>query len=105
MKKDHIELSLEVLQAIENLRNFLYANVYNHPLITNEMNKTKNILFELYHFLEKNMDIVNKQLNEANYISDIDEKRALVDFLALMTDNEAMKLYYKYFIPKSFYWS
>jgi dGTPase len=100
---DHVVMDKEVLNAVEKLRDFLHAHVYKHPVIQNEMEKAKNILYELYYFLKKNMDIVHQMLNLVNYTSDEDEKRALVDFVALMTDTEAIKLYYKHFIPKSFY--
>ena len=102
MDKGHISMSKEVLDVTENLRDFLFDNVYKNPVITIEMDKAKNILHELYRFLIKNMEIVHEKLNKANYNTDEDEKRSLVDFLALMTDNEAINLYYKYFIPKSF---
>jgi len=101
--KDIIKMSDEVLDATEDLRDFLFENVYKHPIILSEMDKAKNILSELYFFLMKNMKIVNDAFSEVDYKKDEDEKRALVDFIALITDNEAMKLYYKYFIPKSFY--
>jgi dGTPase len=103
MDREHIGISTEILETVENLRDFLFNNVYRHPVILGEMNKAKNILSELYHFLYKHMDIVYKMLNMVNYTSDEDEKRALVDFLALMTDTEAIKLYYQYFMPRSFY--
>ncbi len=103
MNERHICLSKEVLQVTENFRDFLYTNVYKHPVIISEMDKAKNILYELYHFLMKNMNIVYQMLNLFHYTSDEDEKRALVDYIALMTDNEAVNLFYKYFIPKSFY--
>lgn len=98
-----IKMSDEILSATEDLRDFLFENVYKNPVILSEMDKAKNILSELYFFLIKNIKIVYDFFNEVDYRSDEDEKRALVDFIALMTDNEAMKLYYKYFIPKSFY--
>ena len=99
----HIKMSKEVLNATEVLRDFLFDNVYHHPTLMGEMDKAKNILLELYRFFIKNMDIVRKLLDTVNYIPDEDEKRAVVDFLALMTDTEAVRLYYRYFIPKSFY--
>lgn len=102
MDKRHISMSKEVLDVTENLRDFLFDNVYKNPVITIEMDKAKNILHELYRFLIKNMVIVHEKLNKANYNPDGDEKRSLVDFLALMTDNEAINLFYIYFIPKSF---
>ena len=101
--KQHILLSDAILKTTEELRAFLFSNVYKNPLITNEMDKAKNILNELYHFLERNINLVYDQLNRLNYQNDRDEKRALVDFISSMTDNEAISLYYKYFIPKSFY--
>ncbi len=103
MDKKHIFMSENILKVTENFRDFLYDNVYKHPSITNEMDKAKNILYELFKFLSKNMNIVYSKLNAANYIHDKDDKMALVDFLALMTDTEAVNLFFKYFIPKSFY--
>lgn len=105
MDKDHIQMSNEILNVTELLRDFLYDAVYRHPALIKEMDKAKNILGELFHFLEKNMYIVYEMLGLVNMDPDENEKRALVDFIALMTDTEAMKLYYKYFIPKSFYWN
>lgn len=102
--KDHITISNEILLAVEELRDFLFKYVYKHQVIMTEMDKAKNILHELYQFLLKNMNIVHNLMNIFNYTPDEDEKRTLVDFLALMTDTEAIKLYYKYFIPKTFYW-
>lgn len=103
--QNHIKMSDEILRTTENLRDFLYKSVYRHPVILKEMEKAKNILAELYYFLQKNMNIVYEMLGSANINPDENEKRALVDFLALMTDTEAIRLYYKYFIPKSFYWN
>ena len=100
--KKHICMSERILEKTESLRNFLFANVYKHPQIMIEMDRAKNILAELFNFLKKNINIVYDQLSNAKYYADPDELRALVDFIALMTDNEVMKLYFKHFIPKSF---
>lgn len=100
----HIRMSPPVLKATEDLRDFLFDNVYRHPVIAGEMDRAKNILRELYRFLRKRPELVKRMLNLANYTSDEDEKRAVVDFLALMTDTEAMKLYSTYFLPKSYFW-
>jgi dGTPase len=96
-------MSRDILKCTENFRDFLFDNVYKHPSITGEMDKAKNILYELYRFLSKNMDIIYNKLNTASYIKDTDDRVAIVDFLALMTDTEAINLFFKYFIPKSFY--
>ncbi len=100
--KNHIYMSKEILEVTENLRDFLFNNVYKHPSLIQEMDKAKKILHELYYYLSNNMEIVYEKLNQANCNPDEDEKRSLVDFLALMTDTEAINLFYKYFVPKSF---
>lgn len=101
--KDHISMSSEIITTTEDLRAFLFSNVYKHPVITSEIDKAKNILHELYKLFKLKMNIVYEKLNLMNYLADKDETRALVDFIASMTDNEAINLYYRYFIPKSFY--
>ena len=80
MDKRHISMSKEVLDVTENLRDFLFDNVYKNPVITIEMDKAKNILHELYRFLIKNMVIVHEKLNKANYNPDGDKKDRLLIF-------------------------
>jgi dGTPase len=98
-----IKISHEKMKLMNTLRSFLFDNVYRHPYIQSEMDKASNILLELYYFLKKNIHIVFDRFSRINYKPDEDENRCIVDFIALMTDNEAINLYYKYFIPKPFY--
>lgn len=100
---DKILMSEPILEAVESLRSYLFDHVYRHPQVNVEMDKAKNLLAELFHYLNGHMEVVYKGLNRLDYSTDEDEKRTLVDFVALITDTEAVKLYYQYFIPKTFF--
>ena len=100
--KEHITMSPEVLSATQEMRSFLFDNVYSLPQIETEMEKAKHILFELFGLLTKNFEMVYEFMPLMRY-TDGDEKRIVVDCIALMTDYEAMRFFYKNYIPKTFF--
>jgi dGTPase len=100
--RKHIVMSDDIHNGTKNLRNFLFNRVYKHPIIENEMKKAKKILYELFELFTKDMDII---YNEIPFFKEREEdkKRNVVDYLALMTDYEAIRLFYRFYIPKSFF--
>ena len=104
VERPHISMSSEVLTETQKLRDFLFENVYHHPKLEEESVKAKNILTELYVFLSKNIKIVYNKMGLKKQIWETEsENRWITDFLALMTDNEAMKMYIEVYIPRSFF--
>ena len=100
--KEHISMSEDILRETKKLRNFLFEQVYQHPRIEKEMIKAKKILLELFELFTKDIDIIYEAMPFFRKKDD-DKKRIVVDYIALMTDYEAMRLYYRYYIPKSFF--
>ncbi|OHD53917.1 MAG: deoxyguanosinetriphosphate triphosphohydrolase [Spirochaetes bacterium GWF1_51_8] len=102
--KEHISMSPEVLSATQEMRNFLFDNVYSLPQIETEMEKAKHILFELYHLLMKNIGLAFEFMPILKNVEG-EDKRIAVDCIALMTDYEAMRFFYRHYVPKTFFLS
>jgi dGTPase len=93
---DRIAMSEEIEQAVSQLRDFLYENVYFSPVSRDELDKTEKILTDLYKYILKHPDEFIKPYPEGDSL----EKRA-GDIIAGMTDRYALRLYRQFFFPKS----
>lgn len=92
-----LTMTPEIINAITELRAFLYKNVYETSRVHNDFTKAIKILRELYdHFLE---DDSNWE-KVIDYPADTPRQRMVCDFIAGMTDRYAMNLYAKVFLPK-----
>ncbi len=86
----------DVRDATEELRAFLFANVYEDKKTHGEFVKAIKILKEIYdYFLDENVSIpgIYGRLGQ-------DRARAVCDFISGMTDRYALKLYQDLFIPR-----
>lgn len=94
--EDSIDLVANVKEALNALRDYLYANLYPGEAINQEISKAKRILRGLYEYLNE---------NPLGYIADYPEgatlERKIVDRLAGMTDQYALETYQKLFFPES----
>ena len=85
-----IGITPEIWQAMNELRTFMYKNVYPCPAIDTEVAKAKKLLRELYlHFMQQ----------AAGAPSEEDAARRTVDLIAGMTDQYALRLYEQLFFP------
>ncbi len=101
VNKPHIYMSDKILKETEKLRSFLFNNVYVHPKIETQAVKSAKLLRDLYFYFLKNPDIPLKTLKKVEPMNTpID--RLTIDFLASLTDLEAIGLYKKIFEPKIF---
>jgi dGTPase len=93
---EKIVMSPAIMDAVTELRDFLYERVYFNPHSRGELEKTGKILSDLYHhFLAKPADYIKPYPAE-----DPLEKR-VGDFIAGMTDRYALRLYERFFMPLS----
>ncbi|MGC2423664.1 MAG: deoxyguanosinetriphosphate triphosphohydrolase [Nitrospirota bacterium] len=93
---DEIRMGDSVREATEELRSFLFANVYENKKTYGEFLKATKILTEIFnYFLDENITLPGSygKLNS-------DRARAVCDFVAGMTDRYALKLYQDLFIPR-----
>jgi dGTPase len=88
-----ISMSPEVEQALEELRRYMFENMYLIPAVRGEFEKAQRILTALFEYVvahpEEHLEMERGEPVE----------RLAVDFIAGMTDRYAMNLYAKLFLP------
>lgn len=106
LNKNYIKLSKKVFNALKELIDFNYKNIYvkaNTPSELNEYKTKFNKLFDLYleHVTQDKTteDIYTLYLNDmdSSYIINNTPERIVIDYLAGMTDNFFNYQYQKYF--------
>jgi len=93
---EKIAMSKEILEAVMELRDFLYDQVYFNPQSMVEIEKARKILTDLYQYLLENPGEYVKSYPQGDSL----EKR-VGDFIAGMSDRYALGLYEKLFFPLS----
>ena len=95
----------KMLQAISDLRMFLYENVYRYYRVHNEFEKAQRIIRDLYsYFMENGLGRFDgsdwQSLGKNSWDDEQQAHRRVCDFIAGMTDRYAMRIYEQIFLPK-----
>jgi dGTPase len=89
-----IMMTPEVLGALEELRTYMFQNMYLIPAVRGEFEKAQNMLTAIFEHVvahpEPFLDTASEEPVE----------RLAIDFIAGMTDRYAMNLYAALFLPK-----
>ena len=96
--KPFIKMSDEVGKATNDLRAFLFENVYLNPIAKSEDAKAQELLVKLFEYYVK-----NPQKMPELYYKHIEEEgveRCVCDFVSGMTDRYAIDTYNELFVPK-----
>jgi dGTPase len=93
-------MSEEIESSFSQLREFLYDNIYHSPTAKQVEEKARNLVEQLYHYLNNHFDIVPRQFIDTMERLELTKERTICDYIAGMTDNYAIKMYEKYFIPQ-----
>ncbi len=92
-----LRMSDDLSEATYALRDFLYARVYESPVIIREFRKAQKILKDLYaYYLEHTGEITGDIPAEKK----LNRNRMVCDFIAGMTDSFALMTYEKLFLPQ-----
>ena len=109
LNKNYIKLSKRVFNALNDLIEFNYKNIYKKANTNDDLEKYKlmfNKLFDLYynHIINKqsDQDIYILYINEMDpsYTKNTSPARIVIDYIAGMTDNFFNEQYKKYFKSK-----
>jgi len=92
-----IQMSREVREAMDGLRSYLFANVYIGSEAKREEEKAKGVIRQLYRYLTANPNCLPGERQMSANTEGPD--RAVVDYIAGMTDRYALKVYQKLFLP------
>jgi len=96
-----IYMSSEVINAIDELRSFLFKNVYEQDRVVSDFNKISVVCSSLYKFFCNDTDKLMKQMG-INELYD-DASKVACDYLSGMTDNYILNCYKNIFLPRG--WS
>ena len=99
--KDDICMSQEIGEAMKELRDFMFANVYTNPRVKGEEVKAERLVESLYGFFLKNPDRMPDE-----YLVLVDERgtsmeRAVCDYISSMSDRYAVGVFNDLFLPAS----
>ncbi len=94
---ESIIMSTEIYEALEELRTYMFENMYLIPKVRDEFNKAQKMLVMLFEHVTANPgDFLDMMSTEP-------VERLAVDFIAGMTDRYAIALYEKLFVPKPWF--
>ncbi|MEE8721593.1 MAG: deoxyguanosinetriphosphate triphosphohydrolase [Eggerthellaceae bacterium] len=91
-----ISMSPEIWNAMMELRSFLFAHVYTAPSVMVEAEKGRRLLTQLFDYYMEHPDEVPQEYRD---ISSGDDLRAVVDYIAGMTDRYAIWRFNDLFVP------
>jgi dGTPase len=95
----HIEMSSEVHEALLALRDFLYARVYENPVVHDEFVKAQRILRDLHAYGLEDPARLQARHGVVPRAGETVE-RALTDWLSGMTDRFALETWETIFVPR-----
>ncbi|MBN2706530.1 MAG: deoxyguanosinetriphosphate triphosphohydrolase [Deltaproteobacteria bacterium] len=93
-----LKISAEVLESMTELRAFLFANVYESPVVYNDFIKASRLLEEIYNYFQNNPHELSERFYPG-YLAHCSFVDNLRDFIASMTDRYAFSLYERLFLP------
>ncbi len=89
------ELSMEasVRQATDDLRDFLFENLYLAKSDSPINHEARRVMCELYKFFRQNKHLIYEELP---FLAEIDDEQPVVDYLSLQSDLSIARLYRQY---------
>jgi len=95
----HIGMSAGIHGALLALRDFLYARVYENPVVQEEFEKAQRILEDLYGWSVGDADRLWRRYGVAPRGGE-DLPRAVTDWISGMTDRFALQTWEEIFVPR-----
>lgn len=101
--KDDIIMSEPVAQAMQELREFMFENIYENPIAKGEEDKAEMLIYQLYDYYKKHLELLPKDLHMIMERDNTPPERIVCDHVAGMTDRYAIALYEEIYIPKTWH--
>ena len=99
MDKPYLTMRDDIKEAMDELRNYLFENIYNDSAAKQEEGKAIEMLGMLYEYFKKHPNEM-----PAFYFNNIDNEgidRCICDYISSMTDRYAVDLFRELFVPNS----
>lgn len=101
--KDEVSLSPPVAQAMKELREFMFENVYQNPIAKSEESKAENLMIMLYEYYLKNIDLIPRHMLDLMDRDGTSKEQIVCDYVGAMTDRFAISKYEEIYIPKTWH--
>jgi len=99
--KNKVTMEDEVFEALNEIRSFMFENVYQTSSAKKEEETAFNMLSSMYNYFKNNVDKLPKIYIKLLEKYDIDT--VLCDYISGMTDRYAVYTFENIFIPKNFF--
>ena len=101
MDRPEICMSEPVGRAMQDLRRFMFENVYLNPKAKGEEDKAVHMIEQLFDYYVKHLELLPEQYLDS--VSDPGNSREQIvcDYIAGMTDSYAVKKFEEFFVPES----
>lgn len=99
--KNEIIMSEEMAEAMKELREFMFNNVYIGSKAKSHEEKAQNMLIQLYLYFKEKPHILPVEYTDMVDIEGEPLERVVCDYIAGMTDRYAINKFYDLFIPSS----
>ncbi len=96
----YIGFSEKMLNCVNELREFLFENVYESKLLKTEIDKAKKVIEDLFSLFLQDDDLFTQEIGTFGEKDSAPRERRICDYIAGMTDRYALELYKKLFLPK-----
>lgn len=93
-----VTMSPDVLEALNELREFLFQHVYTSPAVKREAERARHVVSELFAYFCAHPSAMPTEYQEDRREEGIE--RRVVDYIAGMTDSFAIQLFEELFVPK-----
>lgn len=101
LDKPDILMESEVLEAMMELRTFMFQNVYLNPVSKREEQKAKQVVADLFEYYRDHFEELPEE-HRAMYACGCGTAEQIVcDFIASMSDLAAISLFQELFLPKT----
>ena len=95
--KNKVEMQPEIAKATNELRNFLFNNVYNANTFKVEEEKANRMISALYNYYKENLNLMpNFYVELLNFY---DKDTVLCDYISGMSDGFVVKKFTELFVP------
>lgn len=99
--KDAIHMSEDVELGLKELREIMFATVYQNPVAKKEERKAIRMLTELYHYYCEHPDAMTGKYVGMITRGKASKETVVCDYLSGMTDQFSMEKFRELFIPRS----
>lgn len=99
--KPDICMSQNVGNAMTSLRKFMFKSVYTNDMAKQEEQKAAKMIREMYEYFINNFEAIPEAFRSEEYVNSYTKERIVCDYIAGMSDQYAVSVFKKIFIPVS----